>query len=465
MNAYEHLSLPLFQGNVPRQTRRGGGGYKSVNGRNKNQFATENIRMATEITRSYNSIITRFSGRIDPKLIYEIEVNQGVNCANFEQSLTAMGIHVLSIAESKKGYWVVFCDDNELREFKRKLTNYGSEDGPNYDFFDAISSIRDIPREEKIGKALQDSPLGSTPDYVNIELWKMIDPRESDTFIDQLTQTYRENRNFRITDRLKTNSFVLLRVKLTNEIFEEIIDLKEIARVDRPTIPTFNQFEFQNIDLNDFSFNEPDADATGILVIDSGIISNHPMLENCIGDEGNFQSGESNTQDTVGHGTSIAGCAAYGDINEHFLRNNFQPSNWIFSAKVMYAERNPFNGEIIKATYDTEKLIENQLKEAVTHFLSNDDYKIRVVNISFGNSDEIWLTNYNRQLPLASLIDEFARQYSNVTFIVSTGNSNILKIFSSISEIVDNYPSYLSLSDKYFSKRPKYGKKLFSQKK
>ena len=144
----------------------------------------------------------------------------------------------------------------------------------------------------------------------------------------------------------------------------------------------------------------------------------------------------------MGHGTAVAGCAAYGDIEKCIEDNAFTPSNWIFSAKVMYAETNSINGEIY-AVYDPEKLVENQLKKAIESFLSNPNYQIRVVNISLGNSDEVWHKSYSRQLPLAALIDELAYTFPNVVFIVSAGNQHPLNVYNSIDEIKNNYPKYL----------------------
>ena len=195
-------------------------------------------------------------------------------------------------------------------------------------------------------------------------------------------------------------------------------------------------------------FNEPSEDATGILIIDSGIISNHPMLEKCVGGEENFQSGEKELQDTVGHGTAVAGCAAYGDIEINIENKNFNPENWIFSAKVMYAEKNDI-ADTVLPVYDPEKLIENQFKDAVEHFLSNSDYHIKVVNISLGNRNEVWRKHYSRQLPLAALIDELAFSFPHVTFIVSAGNQHPKNIYNTIQEIVDNYPAYLTDNDEF----------------
>jgi len=200
-------------------------------------------------------------------------------------------------------------------------------------------------------------------------------------------------------------------------------------------------------DISDITLHSPPDNATGILVIDSGVISNHPMLEKCIGAEENFQSGERETHDTVGHGTSVIGCAVYGDIESSLIDKEFTPSSWVFSAKVMYSEED-WNGNF-HAKYDPEKLVEHQFKEAVIHFLSNPTYSIKVINISLGNEQEVWQKHYTRQLPFATLIDELALQFPHVTFIVSTGNESPLKHFDSISEIKDNYPFYLTENENF----------------
>jgi len=442
MNSYEHLSLPVYNAATERQKRGGGGGFTIPAGRNKSEFSQTASQKADAIATSFQEIKRKFSGKINPSLIYEIEINQSVSPEAFEKTLTSMGIHVLSIAENKKGYWIVFSDDDDLYGFKEKLSTYGSDEGHKYDFFNAIESFRDIPREEKIGNALSERPLGDTPEFIDIELWKMENPQKNEDFITELKTTYSDLSIFRITDQLVTKSFVLLRVKLSGKIFNEIIELKEIARADRPSIPSFNPFEYKSIDISEMELNAPDENAAGILIIDSGIISNHPLLEKCVGGEESFQTGENEIQDTAGHGTAVAGCAAYGDLEKCIKDKRFDPSNWIFSAKVMYSERD-VNGNTVKATYDPEKLIEHQFKDAVESFLSNHEYHIKVVNISLGNEDEVWHKNYTRQLPLAALIDELAYAYPGVTFVVSAGNQDPLKIYDVISDIADNYPKYL----------------------
>ncbi|MBF0407450.1 MAG: S8 family peptidase [Candidatus Riflebacteria bacterium] len=442
MEEFAHLRLPVFSSNS-RRIKGGGGSFMLPPGRNKSDFAQEAKQKANSIAKSFTLIKNKFAGKIIPSLIYEIEINQSVSPESFQETLLSMGIQVLSVAENKKGYWIVFSDDDTLSRFKSKLATYGSEEGPKYDFFNAIDSFQDIPREKKIGKSLREKPLEEIAEFIDIELWRMTDPQKNESFINELKSIYSENGQFRITDTLISKTFVLLRVKLTATIFEEIIELKEISRADRPCITLFNPQDYLCPNISSIEFGEPDESAHGILVIDSGIISNHPMLEKCIGGEENFQEGEPQIQDTVGHGTAVAGCAAYGNIEKCLETKNFTPSNWIFSAKVMYAEKNEIDGQV-SAIYDPEKLVENQLKDAVESFLDNPEYHIRVVNISLGNSREIWHKDYYRQLPLAALIDELAYKFPNVIFVVSTGNQQPTQIYDSIEEITSNYPKYLT---------------------
>ena len=447
---YEHLPLNPYQGEVQRQTRSGGGVFPLPTGRSKNNYYRETNQKTNSVISSFRSVKNRYSGIVNPSLIFEIEINQNVDFNSIESIFSSMGIHILSSAENKKGFWVVFSDDEGLNSFKRKLHAYGSPEGPKYDFFNAFGELRDIPKEDKIGEKLKNQPLTETPDFVDIELWRMADERKNIAFINELKRAYEGQANFQITDQIITKSFVLLRAKLSKSIFDEIIDFKEISRADRPSLPVFNPFQMKNINFSEIERHSPDDNASGILIIDSGVISNHPFLENCIGGEENYQNGEREHHDTVGHGTSVAGCAAYGDIEKCVSNKVFSPSNWIFSAKIMYSSFNPLTDEV-HAIYDPEKLIEHQLKDAIEDFLSNSDYHIRVVNISLGNSNEIWHKNYTRQLPLASIIDELAYTYPNVVFFVATGNQHPLNLpdNNSLDKVKENYPKYILKNPDY----------------
>lgn len=446
MEKYEHLRLPIFQADLPRKKRGGGASPKLPTGRVKSQFSSDSINKVEELQNSISEQKKKFSGKVNPSLIFEMKINDSVSPDFWGNNLTSMGIQILSVAENKKGYWIVFADDYELKEFKRKLEIYGSQGGANYDFFNAIDFFGDIPVEKKIGRRLSENPLGDEPEFIDIELWRMTDKKKNEDFIKEIKELFNGQKGFRISDEFISRSFVLLRIKLTKTIFDELIQFKEIARADRPAIPQFNILQHLNPNFSEIEFNELPENSVGVLVVDSGIISNHPMLEKCFGHDENFQSVESEKHDTVGHGTSVAGCAAYNDIEKCLEEKIFTPSNRIFSAKVMYARRNEYDGEIY-AEYDPEKLVEHQLQEAVENFLYKESYNIRVVNLSLGNSSEVWHKDYYRQLPLAALIDDLAFNFPNVVFIISAGNTHPLDFFDTIEEVIEKYPEYLLKED------------------
>ncbi|RCW62871.1 S8 family peptidase [Saliterribacillus persicus] len=444
---YEHLSLPQYIGGLERRKRKGGGGFSLPEGRIKRNYYQEVNDKAEQITKSFTELKEKYNGKVNPNLVYRISINQSVDYNSFSKTLNSMGgITVLSVAENRKGYWVVFSNDTELESFKDKLSQYsGIKVGNKYDFFNVIDSIEDIPVEDKIGKSLMMNPLKDEEvEYLDIELWRM-DNEHIEDFIQEIKNTYNDWNRFRICDSLITNSFALFRVKISNEILKEIIELKEVARVDRPFIPTFKVSDFYGQDVDDFEVSSPDEESVGVLVIDSGITSNHPLLEKAVGDEENFQEVEKELQDKVGHGTAVAGVSLYGDIKQRINEKMFPPSNWLFSGKVMYGQED-IQGNFTPV-YDEEKLFENQLDTAIRSFLNNEDYRIKVVNISFGNANEALRAKNNRQFPLAALLDELAYEYREVVFVVSAGNSDPRYIFDELEEIIEHYPNYLVKSE------------------
>jgi len=443
MTFYDHLPLPEYRGDLDRKKRPSGGGYSFPSSRKKKCFYQENARRANEIVKSFQDIKRKYEGKLQPHLIYRLKVNQSTNYDSFERELSSLGgLTVLSVAENRKGYWIVFSDDEELRIFKNKLAQYsGIKKGHKYQFFNAIDEISDIPREEKIGELLRRDPLkpGEIA-YLNVELWRM-DNDVLDDFTSQLKEIYNDPKSFRITDQLVTKSFALFRMRMSSEIFEELLGLKEVARIDRPYLPVFQPYVYNHIDISDFEINPPNDDACGILILDTGVVSNHPMLEKAIGAEENFQGSEKEIHDLVGHGTAVAGLASYGSIEESIRQRMFTASNWIFSAKIMYGKKD-FHGKL-QAVYDPGKLFEGQIDKAIRAFLDNPSYRIKVVNTSFGNGFEALKDHNNRQFPLAALMDELAYEYDDVVFVVSVGNQDPIAVYEEIDEILDSYPNYL----------------------
>ena len=217
MEKYPHLNLPEERIDLERQRRRGGGGFKSMHS-DKREFYNQISQNTNILATSFSNLKSKYHSIIDPNLIYRISTNQKVDAKIFETVLLSSGIHLVSIAPDKKGYWVVFSDENALTTFRNKLAQYtGVQQGNRYDYFNAIDTLEDIPVNEKIGDLLAKQPiLENEQAFLDLELWRIEDDRKLNLFINSLKNRQLFTSNFRVCDQLITNSFAKLRI-LTNK--------------------------------------------------------------------------------------------------------------------------------------------------------------------------------------------------------------------------------------------------------
>lgn len=437
---FDHLELPLSPKTYPR--RKVGGGSRLVprSPEEKSDYARRQLKAASEITDRLRAdkATQQF---IDPKLVFRLEILQPMGEDTIRRDLERMGIQVLSASPNKAGIWIVFSTDGDLARFQKRIALYGS-DG-RYKHFDAYGAIDDIPAEDKVGERLR-TQLPNTRGmlYLDIEVWRMAD-EALDSFLSGF-RAYLQSLGGRVTDELRTESFCLLRVHADANSINEILSLREVAGVDLPPRPAL-EYSALAMPLMAADVGGPPApDAAAIAVIDSGVMSGHPLLAPALGDEivaptrhsGSKLSGV--PQDDVGHGTGVAGIALYGDVSRCREELRFHPEVWILSAKVMYSENDPFLGTV--ARYDEEELLEHQLERVIQYFVENYD-QCRVINLSLGDSCKRMM-NSRRQFNLAALVDHLALRYGLV-FVVAAGNSEC----AHTDEVNRAYPHYLLAED------------------
>ena len=436
----EHLRLPFYEREFERK-RQGGGGFKPRE--NRQQFSEIQIYNLAGIKKDFNKDKSKFKQFFDPNLIFKIKLNQTVHEEDFTKFLERNGIKVISPSPEGKGYWIFLAEDESLEEAEHRLKEYGKME--KYKQFDAIDSFDPIPPEDKIGEQLKNKPLQEAEEaYLDIEIWRMEDGKLKKFLEGEENKSgfkkFIEIKDGKVTDELKTENLCLLRVKINKSIFDEIIKLREISRIDRPPKP-YITYQMLSIPSEKLDVGEsPPENATAIAILDSGILSNHPLLEKAVGDEiavpllSTDRLQGDKPQDDVGHGTKVAGIAIYGDIKGCIDDKTFQPEVWILSAKVMFKEEDRETGEIF-ATYDESELLEHQLKNAVKYFTANYP-NCKVFNISFGDPYKKMFGG-KRQFALATLIDELAKEL-DIVFVISAGNLDLKS-----AGFPESYPAYL----------------------
>ena len=390
----------------------------------------------------------KYQEYIDPSLIFKLEFDQGYSEKTVIDFLEGMDIDLLSVSPDKKGYWVVFANDLELTKYKEKLAKYASEEC-KYDFFNLVSKLDDISAEEKLDKSIVLDKLNNSDYYFDVEVWRMDDLKTKNAIIG--ISKFLKSKGSEVCDKFLTKNICLLRIKTQKDILLELLEFREIALI---SFPPKIHIEYSDLapdisDLNIEQLNETSNDTTGVAVLDSGIISNHPIFAKTkvIGDSISIKTLYSekikndNPIDEVGHGTKVAGIAAFGDIKHCLLNKQFKPEVQIFSCKIMYGEKDNFSGQIYPK-YDETELLEQQLSKAANYIVKNYS-NCRVINLSLGNIDKKMYKN-KRQENLSLLIDEISKDL-NLIFVVSTGNLTRAEIFE--YGYPDSYPKYLLNED------------------
>ena len=168
----------------------------------------------------------------------------------------------------------------------------------------------------------------------------------------------------------------------------------------------------------------PPAGAPGVVVLDSGIASGHPVLAPAVGDSQSFLA-DSPAADDNGHGTLVAGIALYGDVAKCVEKRRFVPDLTLHSGRIV-DEHGEGNG----------RFLENQVEDAVRYFA--DNYDCKVFNLSYGDRRKPYNGRHVRGL--AVTLDSLSRELG-VLFVVPTGN------LDGDANPVDRYPGYLRDED------------------
>lgn len=179
--------------------------------------------------------------------------------------------------------------------------------------------------------------------------------------------------------------------------------------------------------LDEFPAPPPD-DAPGICVVDSGINRGHPMLGAAVGYTEAIPNTLGDGLDLHGHGTMVSGIALYGNVQECIEKRTFEPPFYLYGARVTNAQN----------SFDDEKLIVNQMREAIEYF--HKEYACRVFNISLGDPNLVY--DGGKPSAWAYILDTLARDL-NVVIVVSAGNLAILGRHREGEQLVLNYPQYL----------------------
>ncbi|WP_271796519.1 S8 family peptidase [Dolichospermum planctonicum] len=432
VSQFEHLKLPrIINIELPRRPGRGFGGGKRSNSVEHGKHLLDQLSGLAETTKQKSNPF-----RLDPKLIFKIKATKKLS----DDLVNQTGLDILAFEPDKT--IVVFSSDLELKEFRRRLENYSQiTEGPEYSYLGAIDELVPLEREDRIGRLLKLKPV--QPDELaalDLELWHTGDRQEMKASLEHIAETlefFSDTVPMRMSDNYVGEYLCIARIKVTYEVLEFLLELETVKEIDRPPQPAFERTADYNLPLSSFpEVISPPEENCGILVIDSGVQSGHPLIAPVLGEADVFsdpgqQLIKGGAEDVNGHGTSVAGIAIYGDVENCIKKLSFDPTVWLFSARV--TDEN--------CQYYEDLLLETQLDQAIKAFVDNYP-NCKVINISLGDCEKYYIDGM-KQFRLAAKIDEIAYQYQhkNIIFVISAGNSYHEEL--EYEQLRSEYPNYL----------------------
>ncbi len=336
----------------------------------------------------------------DDRLLFKIEIDD-VEGGNIE---TIPGVELIS--QEEKGIFLVFSSENAMEEFEARLTTLAEGGTPTRkSLFEALHGFDAFTPEDRTGWALGYYGPPTTAEFnVDVELWPLGNAAERQLLLVAF-EAWLQEHGLAKRDRVANEAIVLYRLGVNAIQLDLLLNHRDVRLVDLP--PKFRlDVSMLHKDIQDIPDVPAPADnAPGIVVLDSGLVTGHPLLKSAVGDAQSFLAGKG-SDDEHGHGTMVAGKALYGDIAAKLESGEFIPELRIFSGRILDE-----NCE------SNTKLIEHQVEEAVRYFVEN--YSSKVFNLSYGDINKPY--SGGRIRGLAVVLDLLARELG-ILFVVPTGN-------------------------------------------
>jgi hypothetical protein len=427
MAEYDHLPLKRLEGVLERRTH----GFGRAPVRDAKQHGAR-VQKDIEDTVSAFTALPAVQG-IDPSLILKVSVIANID----EDEWRRVGLTILSVEGDKSV--ILFADDKSLQDFRHKVEAYQSDlplGQKNPQFASLVASIESVSlltALDRIGPGLQAAEIGQPQNFLaaeiyvlDFELYRPPTQEDADVFIYRLKQVI-EPLGGAILSTYSGHQMLIARVECSGDAVRAALELPEISIVDLPPQPDFGIDDLSEIDIKQISPGKPPPEGAVVIgIIDSGVNFGHPLLSSTEAGAIALNSSWS-VSDVLGHGTSVASIAAYGDIAARVVEKNFDSQFRIASARVVTDT----------GRFPKEQSVPDLMEQAITTL--HRKYGCRIFNISLGNTKRVY--KGGKLDPWAATLDGLARDL-DVLIIVSAGNREDLGR-SYRDGIVAAYPQYL----------------------
>ena len=363
-------------------------------------------------------------GGFDDRRLFRFAVQKGFNPDN----LRKISREIEFVSQEDETVVIGFASNAALDQFEARLSTMArGGSATNKEVIYALQSVDRWSPNERKGWALKKQGFPKTePFLLDIELWPLEDNTQGRNQEQKKFEEWLEQQGIEKKAHVKQTGLTLYRVHCSADQADQLLRHRDVRSADLP--PSF-RLERSVIaqDIESFpGIADPGEEAPGVVVLDSGLATGHPLLGAAVGDAQSFLPGEG-AHDEHGHGTRVGGLALYGDFEHNLREGAFVPTLRLFSGRILDKNNENASG-----------FVENHIEKAVRYF--NENYTCKVFNLSFGDSNKPYLGGHLKGLSVT--LDRLSRELG-VLFVVSAGNHRTGDTSPDGLEWRDNYPDYL----------------------
>ncbi|MCA9885250.1 MAG: S8 family peptidase [Anaerolineae bacterium] len=368
-----------------------------------------------------------YPAQIEPILLVRVDAQQKLS----EEELRRSNLTLLD-EDTDKSY-IVLSSDN-LNELENRVDQYGQAisegENPRYGWLASINKVSPINDEIRIGPKLQQTSISDDDEYrLDVEI--ILEPEKFSERLGKL-RDFIDFIGGKVLDTYMGRNLAMARIQILGKYLEDLLHQAIISKIELPPEPDFGVSEAIETGLDSFGYHtlpSPPDDAPRICIIDSGIMPGHPMLSSAVGETRSFSSTTDSGVDEHGHGTQVTGIALYGDVKSCIDSLTFEPSFFVFGARVLNSTNQ----------FDENRLIVNQMEEAIRYY--HDEFGCRIFNISIADPDQVY--SRGKPSPWSQILDQLAFEL-DVIIVVAAGNLTISGLRNELADnIRSSYPTYI----------------------
>jgi hypothetical protein len=329
-----------------------------------------------------------------------------------EQTMDRLG---LKLSLQTDGYSAIISVDPVFLERLRSILGRYVETAELRSYIDEIASIS-LADFDRISVELKHwIDTSDEPISVEIEMLPNLGEERYVSVINNITNFLKQQNDNVLVSRVRENSASIRAYAKPQTVRKIASGVDSVWQAKKA--PTIIKGRPQSIETPfEITPRSPESGAKCICVLDTGIDKNHPLLKDVFLDAVDLTR-DNQPQDVDGHGTFVAGLAAYGELEN---RTDPSASARIISAKVLGQDLSPY------------PYLETYVEEATNRY--HEQASIFSLSVMYPQ-----YCNFSRPTELAYVIDRLSRD-NNVLFVVCTGNLQDEEL-SSLRSLP--YPTYL----------------------